>query len=142
MSKLNCFFKREEGSRRLSQCLLALRVVVGAAFIMHGLAKAGSPFSWMPGDAGVPAFLQFLAMFAELGGGVALIIGFLVPLASLGLIFTMLAATTLHAVVLKDPFVSADGGGSYELALLYLVLSVMFFCVGPGRYSLDHKVFK
>lgn len=123
-----------------SSALLFLRLVVGVAFILHGWGKIQSPMSWMGPDSPVPGIFQFLAALSEFGGGIALIIGFLTPLASLGLGFTMLVATYMHMIVFKDPFVS-KGGGSYELALVYLAISILFLMIGPGKFSLDNKIF-
>ncbi len=125
-----------------SLALLLLRLVAGTAFMFHGWGKIQSPLSWMPPDSPVPGFLQFLAALAEFGGGLAWVFGALTSLASVGLIFTMIVATALHAVVMGDPFVaSGPGMGSYELALLYLVISILFLIMGPGKYSVDQKLF-
>jgi len=124
-----------------SLVLLALRLIVGIAFMHHGWGKIQHPFSWMPPEAPVPGFLQFLAAFSEFGGGFALIIGLLTRLASLGIFFTMLVAVFMHAVVRGDPFVSQKGGMSYELALVYLGVSLFFLVLGPGKISADRKIF-
>lgn len=139
-SKLKNCFKPLSLSTAPSIGLFLIRLVAGLAMILHGWGKIQSPFGWMPPDSGVPGFFQFLAALSEFGGGIAWIVGLLMPLASLGMTFTMLVATLLHAVVLKDPFVS-KGGGSYELALLYFVLSILFILVGPGKFSVDSKIF-
>lgn len=68
----------------------------------------------MPAPSPVPSFFQFLAALSEFGGGIALIIGFLTPIASLGIAFTMAVATFFHEVVMKDPFVNLTGGSSFE----------------------------
>ncbi len=125
----------------VSLTLLILRVIVGIAFLFHGWGKIQNPFSWMPPEAPVPAILQFLAAFSEFGGGLALIIGLLTPLAMFGMSCTMLVATLMHAVVRKDPFVSSGGGASYELALVYLGISLLILALGPGKFSLDAKIF-
>ena len=67
-------------------------------------------------------------------------IGLVTPLASFGLFCTMVVATILHAVIKGDPFVN-PGGPSYELALLYWGIAVVFLTAGPGRFSLDAKLF-
>lgn len=127
-----------------STALLLLRLIVGAAFVIHGWGKIQHPFNWMPPQAPVqiPSFFQFLAALSEFGGGIALILGFLTPLASLGLISTMTVAVYFHMIVNKDPFVShAAGGMSYEPALVYLSIAILFLALGPGKFSLDKKIF-
>ncbi len=140
MNYIKCFFSRPEISKSLSIYLLVLRVLVGVAFILHGWGKIQNPFNWMSAESGVPGVLQFLAAFSEFGGGLSLIIGLVVPLSMLGLGFTMAVAVVMHAFIWGDPFVASQGG-SYELPLIYLALCVLFGGVGPGRYSLDSKIF-
>jgi putative oxidoreductase len=122
---------------RASIGLLALRVVMGVAFMVHGLPKIQSPFSWMGPNGSMPGFLQALAALAEFGGGLALIVGLFTPLASVGLIVTMLVA--LGTVLLPNgvPFVAKNGGPSSELAFVFLSASILFLTVGPGKFSLD-----
>ncbi len=124
-----------------STALLILRLVAGAAFILHGWGKMQSPFSWMPPEAPVPGFLQFLAAFSEFGGGIAWVLGLLTPLASLGLAITMAVATSMHAFVMHDPFVSSTGGSTFELPLCYFTVALVLWMVGPGKFSLDAKIF-
>ena len=120
--------------------LLFVRLIMGSAFILHGLPKIQAPFNWAGPDAAIPGFLLFLAAVSEFFGGIGLILGFLTPLVSLGLICTMGFATYFHAVINGDPFVGQ--GVSYELALVYLGLSVMFLIIGPGMHSVDRALFK
>ncbi len=125
-----------------SIALLILRLIAGIAFIYHGYGKIQTPFSWMPEGSPVPGFFQFLAAVSEFGGGIAWILGLVTPLASLGMTFTMLAATLFHAALLKHPFVSLDHGPSYELAAAYLGVALVLLFVGPGKFSLDFLLFK
>lgn len=120
--------------------LLLLRIVAGAAFALHGWPKIQKPFSWMGPDAFAPGALQALAALSEFGGGIAWMLGLLTPLASLGIASTMAVAFWLHAVMKGDPFVS-NGGASYELAAVYFCISVLLLVMGPGRVSLDRKLF-
>ena len=124
-----------------SLALLFLRLVVGIAFLYHGSGKISAPFAWMPPEAGVPAILQFLAAVSEFGGGLALVLGLLTSFAMLGLASTMIVATHMHAMVRQDPFVSATGGPSFELALVYLAIALMFMALGAGKFSIDAKIF-
>src|SRR5688572_27195826 len=118
-----------------SVALLVLRVVTGIAFIFHGWGKIQAPFSWMGPTAPVPGFLQALAAIAEVGGGLAWILGLLTPLASLGIAATMAVAVATH-LMQGDPFF-AMGGSSYEVAAVYFSISLVLLLVGPGRLSAD-----
>lgn len=119
--------------------LLAIRLVFGGALVLHGMQKMGSPFGWMGPGAPVPGALQFLAFFAELGGGLALLFGLLAPLAALGVFFDMLVATLMaHGA---DPWVNAPGKPSKEAALGYLAFALLMLLSGPGRLSLDALLF-
>jgi len=124
-----------------SIALLVLRLVVGTAFTIHGWQKIQDPFGWMGQQSPVPGLFQFLAAISEFGGGIAWIIGLLTPLAALGIGCTMTVAVFMHSMVLHDPFVSLTGGRSYELASAYLCIALLLLALGPGRFSLDAKVF-
>src|SRR5918999_1612702 len=106
--------------------LLLVRLVMGVAFILHGWPKIQNPMGWMNamGGQGVPSFLQALAALAEFGGGIALVLGLLTPIAAFGIVCQMLGALLLVHLPKGDPFV-AQGRSSYELALVYLVMAVL-----------------
>lgn len=137
------FFSVRNLSVDIDCVLLLTRIVTGIAFILHGWGKIQNPMNWMGPDSPVPGFLQFLGAFAEFGGGIALIVGFLTRLAALGLGITMVVAVYLHAFIMGDPFVKmGPDGGSFEPAAIYFLISLLFVVAGPGRYSLDKKIFK
>lgn len=115
--------------------LLVLRLVAGTAFMFHGWSKIQNPFGWMGADSGTPAIFQALAALSEFGGGLAWVIGLLTPLAAAGIFSTMCVAWWKHAVVQGAPFVGKPP--SYELALLYAAIAVLFMLCGPGRLSVD-----
>lgn len=124
--------------------LLLLRVVLGVAMMKHGWGKIQNPFGWM--DKGgkpsaIPDVLQALAALAEFGGGAALVIGMLTPLACLGIIFTMLGAKFIaHG---SDPWINlVPGGRSWEVASLYLLGATALLLTGPGRFSIDALLFE
>lgn len=127
---------------RTSLGLFLIRLVAGVAFMYHGWPKIQAPFAWMGPDAAVPGILQALAAFAEFGGGLAWVLGLLMPLASFGIACTMAVAVHFHAIVRGDPFVGQGQGGSWELAALYFVMALLFILSGPGRYSADDKIFR
>lgn len=122
--------------------LLALRVVAGLAFMVHGWTKIRNPFGWMGPEGFAPGVFQALAAVSEFGGGLAWILGLLTPLAALGIGSTMVVAFTYHAFVRGDPFVSATGGPAYELASVYFCTALLLIALGPGRFSLDRLLFR
>lgn len=122
--------------------LLGLRLVMGAAFVLHGWPKIQHPFDWMGAEASVPAVFQVLAAVAEFFGGMALIVGLLTRLASLGIMTNMIVAIGMVLLPHGYPFVSQTGGQSCELAAVYLACAVLFILLGPGRYSLDALLFR
>lgn len=119
--------------------LLIFRIVTGLALMQHGWMKVPHAFSWM-GPDGPPAFLQGLATLAEFGGGLALVLGLLTPIACIGIICNMIGALVLVHIPAHQPWVGM-GKGSMEPALGYLAAAVMLFLTGPGIYSLDAKIF-
>lgn len=121
--------------------LLVLRTVVGAAFVLHGWPKIQSPMNWMGPDAPFPGVLQLLAALAEFAGGICLVLGFLTPLVTLALAITMIVAIGMVHAPQGHPFVSRDGGPSFELAAAYLACVVAILLLGPGRISLDWLLF-
>lgn len=125
--------------------LLVLRIVAGAALMLHGLPKIQAPFGWMDarGPSGVPGVFQFLAAFSEFFGGLALIVGLLTPLAALGIAFTMAVGAVMGHISRGDPFVNPPGrqGGSWEPAAGYFAIALLLMLVGPGVLSLDALLF-
>lgn len=121
--------------------LLLVRLVVGAAFLWHGAVKIQNPFGWMGPTAFAPGPVQALAALAEFGGGLLLVFGFLTALGALSIACVMAVAIYVHAVMLNHPFISASGGGSWELPATYLALMIMIKLVGAGKFSVDHHWF-
>lgn len=122
--------------------LLLLRFVAGLAFMYHGWGKIQQPFAWMGPESAIPGVFQGLAALSEFGGGLAWILGLLIPLASLGLLCTMAVAFSFHAFVRGDSFVAmGPGQPSYELAAVYFAIALLLLALGPGRLSLDRLSF-
>lgn len=123
-----------------SVVLILLRLVMGVAFVLHGWPKIQNPFGWMGPESPMPGILLALAALAEFGGGIALILGFLTRLASIGIACVMVVAIGMVHVPKGDPFVG-QGGPSYELAAVYLACAILFLLLGPGRFSSDARFF-
>lgn len=140
---LKRYFQPTPQSNFASTALLVLRLIAGVAFILHGWGKIQTPFSWLPEGApvNIPGVFQFLAALAEFGGGICWILGLFMPLASFGMLITMVVATLVHMLVFKDPFVNPAIGSSYEPALMYVGVSLALLGVGPGNFSLDKFLF-
>jgi putative oxidoreductase len=130
-----------EHSTFVDAALLLIRIVAGLAFTIHGWGKIQNPFGWMGPDGFAPGIFQALAAISEFGGGLAWILGLLTPLASFGIVSTMAVAFSFHAFMRSDPFVSMTGGPSFELAALYFSIALLLMTTGPGRFSLDRRLF-
>ena len=133
---IKSLFKVPALDDKQSAAILLVRLVMGAAFVMHGWNKIQDPMGWMGPDSAIPGVFLALAALSEFLGGFALILGLLNPLVAVGLGSTMTVAVYSHAILWGDPFV--DG---YELPLVYLVLIVLLGMLGPGRFSVDQKLF-
>ena len=92
---------------------LALRLSLGTMFIAHALLKV-LVFT-MPGtvgffeSVGLPGFMAYVVVVAELGGGTALVVGVLVRWVSFALVPVLLGATWVHFPI--GWLFSAEGGG-------------------------------
>jgi putative oxidoreductase len=122
------------GSRATDAGLLLLRVIGGAALAFgHGMGKVppSDGFIGRVGQMGLPApeLFAWLAMTAEFGGAILLIVGLLTRPAALLVCGNMLIVALLgHA---GDPF------GDREKAVLFGAIALLFLLAGAGRYSLD-----
>lgn len=135
---MNGWLYKEVLDTRVSVGLLALRSIAGVALMFHGWGKIQDPFGWMGPDAPVPGFLQALAALSEFGGGLAFVLGLLVPVAAFGVLCTMAFAAFIH-ITRGDPFVGSPG---WELAGIYFVIALLMLLAGPGRFSLDALLFR
>lgn len=118
--------------------LLVLRLGVGTSFVVHGSGKMFHPEMWPTLGAAMvpwgvnfaPTFWGFMAAFAEFGGGILFMLGFMFRPAALMMAFTMAVALSFHM---------AKGDGfnvySHAMELGFVFLGMAF--VGPGRISLD-----
>jgi len=118
--------------------LLVLRVVFGAAMIMHGLPKIQDPMHWMDKmPHAAPPLLQAIAAVFECGGGAALILGFITPLVALvGLFHFFTAYWMAHRGL---PWIG--GKASAELPSLYFTVMSALLLAGPGKISIDALLF-
>lgn len=119
--------------------LFLVRAVVGIAFILHGWPKIQNRPSWVNAiGENVPPLLQALAVPVEFGGGIALILGLLTPLAALAIVCQMLAALFLVHFPMRQPFVAATGGARYKLPLVSGD-HFYWYCWGPAGGPWTHS---
>src|SRR5258705_13474682 len=122
--------------------LLALRLVVGLTFAVHGVQKL---FGWFGGYgiSGTGAFLEqlgfhpgrraaLMAGLGETGGGLLLALGAATPLAGAIIAGVMLVA--IVSVHLEKGFFNTGGG--YEYPLVLAVAAPRVGITGPGSLSL------
>jgi putative oxidoreductase len=123
--------------------LLLLRLGLGVMFMLHGYPKLmGGPEMWagiggVMGKVGLgfaPTFWGLLASLAEGLGGLLLALGLGFRLSCLALLVTMMMATIMHLS-------QGEGFGDYSHALESAFVFLGLLLAGPGRYSLDERLF-
>jgi putative oxidoreductase len=126
--------------------LLPLRLVVGFGFLAHGLAKwdrGPENFGRLLHQIGVPlpTATAWIVTLVEVLGGLAILVGIFVAIASVPLIIAMLVA--MVSVHLPYGFSSVrtiglTGSGpvfgppGYEINLLYIAALLALAVLGPG----------
>ncbi|UIN35072.1 DoxX family protein [Methylobacterium oryzae] len=133
-----------------------LRLIVGYGFVAHGLAKAARGYDAFPAiveamGLPLPHLFGWLTILVEIFGGLAILLGALVPLASLPMAIVLLvAALTVHLPYgfssIKLQAVTAAGATfgppGYETDLLYLAGLLALVIGGPGPLSIDELLRK
>ncbi|WP_339610056.1 DoxX family protein [uncultured Planktosalinus sp.] len=119
--------------------LFLLRIGVGGLMLTHGIPKLINLFDSNPirfGDPigiGMEASLA-LTVFSEVICSIMIIIGLGTRLAAIPLFFTMgVAFFIVHGA---DPFKNK------ELALFFMIVYLVLFLTGSGKYSLDQYFLK
>ena len=119
----------------VSLLILVLRVVFGVLFFIHGLDKMLN-FSTLVND--YPSVLGFgsymtlmVSIFCEFCCSLFLMAGLLQRLLTIPMIVAMgVAFFDIHDAMMPEG----------ELALIYFIVFIVLFLVGPGRYSLDFLI--
>lgn len=123
--------------------LAMLRVTLGVIFLTHGLPKimgGVGGLQGMLGEMGVPlaGIMAWVVTLLEVGGGLALIAGFLVTAFSLLLGFHMLMGIFL--VHLSNGwYVVGPGSGGAEFNVLLIAGLLTLVLAGPGAAALDTR---
>ena len=137
----NVLFSHQLFKNSFDWAILILRLIPSFyMFYYHGLKKISSTKSWeWLGEAamsviGIEFGYIYFGFLAALSEGVLVwlvFLGIFTRLSSLFIILTMFFASSYHLV----------DGESAESALIYLTIYLVIFILGPGRYSLDEKLF-
>src|SRR5262245_5290483 len=133
---------------------IPLRLIVGFGFMQHGLSKMSrgpDAFAAILHALGVPAphFMAWVSILTELLGGLAVLVGAFVTLASIPMAILLLVAVfTVHlhngfssikliAVTASGPQFGPVG---YEVNVLYLACLAALVLGGAGPFALDARL--
>lgn len=112
------------------------RVLMALMFVSAGWSKIGG-YEGTQGymeSMGVPGAILPLVILVELGGGLAVLFGFLTRWAALGLsLFCLLSAFLFHYVP-DDQAQMINFMKNITIAGGFLILA----CAGAGKFSVDH----
>jgi putative oxidoreductase len=117
---------------------LVLRLALGLMFIAHGLLKL---WVFTPAGAagyfeslGLPGLLAYVTMAAELGGGLALLLGIASRWVALALI--PLLVGTVILVHGANGWLFANPGGGWEYPVFLIAAAAVQALLGDGAYAL------
>ena len=114
-----------------------LRIALGSMFVAHALLKY-FVFT-LPGTAqffgslGLPPFLGYVTFFAELIGGILLLLGVYGRQVALALVPILLGATWAHA---GNGWVFSAPNGGWEYPAFLAVAAFVQFLIGDGAFAL------
>ena len=119
----------------VSALILLLRIFFGVMLMLHGLDKMmnfAELSRTFPNIMGFGSYMSLiLAIFAQFCCSLFLIAGFLVRIMTIPMIVAMgVAFFDVHDAMMPEG----------ELALIYLIMFIILFFVGPGRYSVDYLI--
>ncbi len=119
-----------------------LRVSLGGMFIAHSLVLKHFTYT-LPGTAqffeslGLPGALAYATFWAELLGGVLLVVGLASRWVALALVPVLVGATWTHA---GNGWVFSAPNGGWEYPAFLIVASLVQALLGNGRFALENRV--
>ena len=119
--------------------LLLLRLMVGGLMLFHGVHKliyGAAGIEGMLAGIGLPGFLAYFSLAAELAASILIVLGAWTRVAAVVMAGNMVVAILMaHLPVIfsVDP---ATGGWAIELPMLYLLGAAVLCLTGGGKYAL------
>ncbi|MDD7252016.1 MAG: DoxX family protein [Prevotellaceae bacterium] len=119
--------------------LLLLRLMVGGLMLFHGVHKliyGVAGIEGMLAGIGLPGFLAYFSLAAELAASILIVLGAWTRVAAVVMAGNMVVAILMaHLPVIfsVDP---ATGGWAIELPMLYLLGAAVLCLTGGGKYAL------
>lgn len=128
-------FPRSFRDSGASIVILLFRVAFGILFLLHGIDKM-SNFQLLvqgyPSVLGLGSYMTLvITIFCEFCCSLFLIVGLLVRI----MVFPMILAMGVAFFDIHDAMMPEG-----ELSLLYFIVFILLYLVGPGRYSLDYLI--
>jgi putative oxidoreductase len=120
---------------------LILRLVLGVAILLHGIAKLTGGIGGISGmvvGAGLPSFVAYGVYIGEVIGAILLLLGWYSRIGAALIAINMLFAIGLvHSAEVFA--LNNQGGWAIELQAMFLFTAIALALMGPGRYSLNAK---
>ena len=133
----NFLFPQSFRGKGVSFLILCLRVFFGIMFFAHGLDKLAN-FNELsqtfPNVLGFGSYFSLMvSIFCEFCCSLFLIMGLMVRITVIPMIVSMAVAFfDVHDGMLPQG----------ELALIYLIMFLLLYITGPGRFSIDYLIDK
>ncbi|MDI5891142.1 DoxX family protein [Halomonas rhizosphaerae] len=118
-----------------------LRIALGVMTLAHGLMKVF--LFTVPGTVGyfeslgLPGGLAYLTILAEVGGGMALILGLFTRWVSLALVPVLIGAAWVH---LGNGWVFSNEGGGWEFPVFWAIALLVQAGLGSGSLTVNRRL--
>ena len=131
----NFLFPQYLKGKAISFLLLFMRLFFGALFFMHGLDKMmdfNTLSQTYPSVLGLGSYMTLMVtIFCEFACSMFLVAGLLIRVMLIPMIVAMAVAFfDIHDGMMPEG----------ELSLIFLIIFIVIFMTGPGRYSVDYLI--
>ena len=131
----NFLFPQYLRGKGISFLLLFMRLFFGALFFMHGLDKLtnfNALSETYPSVMGLGSYTTLMVtIFCEFACSMFLVVGLLTRVVLIPMVVAMAVAFfDVHDGMMPEG----------ELALIFMIVFIVLFMTGPGRYSIDYLI--